>query len=250
MPHPNHFPPLIELEQTDSTNNYAMQLVREGMAKEGMAVLAYHQTAGKGQRSKNWLSEQSKGLNLSIVVSADFLSPTNGFQLLATTAVAVTDVLNRSTGQEFKIKWPNDIYRDDKKAGGILIESVIQGTKWKWSVIGIGINVLQERFPADLPNAISLKQICEKDFDIKMLAESIRKRVMDDMLRLKEEGFDQLYHAYLQRLYKLGKMVELRIDNRNQTVYIKGVSKEGLLETGIENDVNYAFGDVEWVQKF
>jgi len=250
LSHPNHFPPLIELEQTDSTNNYAMQLVREEMAKHGLAVLAYHQTAGKGQRSKNWMTEHAKGLNLSIVVSADFLSPTNGFQLLATTAVAVTDVLNISTGEEFKIKWPNDIYRNDKKAGGILIESVIQGTKWKWSVIGIGINVLQERFPPDLPNAISLKQICERDFDIKTLAESIRKRVMDDVLRLREEGFDNLYHTYRQRLYKSGEMVELRINNQNQTVYIKGVSKDGLLETGIENGVNYAFGDVEWVQKF
>jgi BirA family biotin operon repressor/biotin-[acetyl-CoA-carboxylase] ligase len=250
LPHPISFPPLIELQQTDSTNNYAMNLVRQGMAKDGQAIVAYHQTAGKGQRAKSWLTEEAKGLNLSILASTEFLVPVNGFQLLAAMAVAVTDELFSITGKEFKIKWPNDVYWHDKKAGGILIETVIQGTKWKWSVIGIGINVLQESFPPDLPNPVSLKQISGNNIDIKIIAENIRKRAMDYIQTLKEEGFEEIYQIYLKSLYKLGEMAMVRINNQNQSLFIKGVSKEGLLETGNEERVLYTFGELEWLQKF
>lgn len=247
MPHPISFPTLIELQQTDSTNNYAMQMVRDGMAQNGQAVLAYHQTAGKGQRTKSWVSEEGKGLNLSVIASSECLSPSNGFELLAASAVAVTDVLVSVTGKDFKIKWPNDLYWNDRKAGGILTQSVIQGSEWKWAVIGIGINVLQESFSNDLPNPISLKQICGNKIDIKTLAENIRQRLMQNLIKLKEDGFDEIYRLYLNRLYKLGETTELRINNQTHSVFIKSVTKEGLLEIGRENSMYYAFGDVDWL---
>ena len=250
MPHPISFPPLIELQQTDSTNNYAMELVRTGMAQNGQAVLAYHQTAGKGQRTKSWLSEAGKGLNLSVMAEIDFLPPARGFELLAATAVAITDVLNTLTGQAFKIKWPNDLYWKDKKAGGILIQSNMQGATWKWAVIGIGINVMQDSFHPDIPNPVSLKQISGRSADIKILAENIRERLMVKLLELKEQGFDQLYQQYLDRLYKSGENVHFRIGHQEQPLYISGVTRDGMLETGLEEKVLYAFGELEWMHKF
>ncbi len=250
MPHPISFPPLIELQLTDSTNNYAMELVRTGMAQNGQAVLAYHQTAGKGQRTKSWLSEAGKGLNLSVMAEIDFLSPAKGFELLAATAVATTDVLNTFTSQPFKIKWPNDLYWNDKKAGGILIQSNMQGATWKWAVIGIGINVLQDSFHPDIPNPVSLKQISGYSADIKTLAEKIRDRVMVKILELKEQGFDQLHRQYLDRLYKSGESVLFRIGQQEKPLYICGVTREGMLETGLEEKVLYAFGEIEWIHKF
>ncbi len=250
MPHPISFPMLIELQQTDSTNNYAMQMVRDGMAQNGQAVLAYHQTAGKGQRTKSWVSEDGKGLNLSVLACPDFLSPAYGFHLLATTTVAVTDELISLTGKDFKIKWPNDLYWNDRKAGGILTQSVIKGSEWKWAVIGIGINVLQESFPTNLPNPVSLKQICGDNINIKTLAENIRKRLMQYLLKLKEEGFDEFYDAYLKRLYKSEEYALFKYIDEEIELYIRGVSKEGKLETGIEEPVQYSFGELEWLQKF
>lgn len=250
MPHPISFPMLIELQQTDSTNNYAMQMVRDGMAQNGQAVLAYHQTAGKGQRTKSWVTEDGQGLNLSVLACPDFLSPANGFPLLATTTVAVTDELISLTGKDFKIKWPNDLYWNDRKAGGILTQSVIQGSEWKWAVIGIGINVLQESFPTNLPNPVSLKQICGDDINIKTLAENIRKRLMQYLLKLKEEGFDEFYDAYLKRLYKTEEYALFKYMDEEIELYIRGVSKEGKLETGIEEQVQYSFGELEWLLKF
>jgi BirA family biotin operon repressor/biotin-[acetyl-CoA-carboxylase] ligase len=250
LPHPISFPTLIELQQTDSTNNYAMQMVRDGMAQNGQAVLAYHQTAGKGQRTKSWISEDGKGLNLSILASAEFLTPANGFPLLAATAVAVTEELFETTGKEFKIKWPNDLYWNDRKAGGILTQSVIQGSVWKWAVIGIGINVLQENFPSELPNPVSLKQISGTNIDIRTLAENIRNRLMQHLVKLKAEGFDQIHGEYLKRLYKLEKNVLFKYKDQEMNLFIRGVSKEGMLETGNEEHVQYAFGELEWVHKF
>jgi len=250
LPHPISFPTLIELQLTDSTNNYAMQMVRDGMAQNGQAVLAYHQTAGKGQRTKSWVSEEGKGLNLSVIVSSECLSPSNGFELLAASVVAVNDELVSITGKDFKIKWPNDLYWNDRKAGGILTQSVIHGSEWKWAVIGIGINVLQENFPTDLPNPVSLKQICGNEIHIKTLAENIRQRLMQYLIKLKEEGFDELYDAYLKRLYKSEEYALFKYRNEEIKLYVRGVSKEGKLETGIEEHVQYSFGEIEWLQKF
>ncbi len=73
---------------------------------------------------------------------------------------------------------------------------------------------------------------------------------MDYIQTLKEEGFEEIYQIYLKRLYKLREMAMVRINNQNQSLFIKGVSKEGLLETGNEERVLYTFGELEWLQKF
>jgi BirA family biotin operon repressor/biotin-[acetyl-CoA-carboxylase] ligase len=126
----------------------------------------------------------------------------------------------------------------------------MQGATWKWAVIGIGINVLQDSFHPDIPNPVSLKQISGYSTDIKTLAEKIRDRVMVKILELKEQGFDQLHRQYLDRLYKSGESVLFRIGQQEKPLYICGVTKEGMLETGLEEKVPYAFGEIEWIHKF
>ena len=152
----------IELDTVDSTNNYAMALVHEGVAQHGMVVIAKHQTKGKGQRGKVWETIPDANLSFSIIVQPHFLLPAQAFQLLATTAVAIQNQLEPIIGDELKIKWPNDLYWRDRKTGGILIENVIRGTQWQWSVIGIGINVNQTAF-VQLQNPVSLKQINSRE---------------------------------------------------------------------------------------
>ena len=76
------------------------------------------------------------------------------------------DFFNFYAIDETSIKWPNDIYWRDRKAGGILIENILQGKKWKFAIVGIGININQTLFPASLPNPVSLKQITGKTFNV------------------------------------------------------------------------------------
>ena len=142
----------IELQSVDSTNNYAMARVAEGVAQHGSAYFAHEQTAGKAQRGKIWISEKGANIMMSMVIKPLFLQPSEQFKLSACVAVALHDFLKRYAGEQTKIKWPNDIYWRDRKAAGILIENVISTGKlaignWQWAIVGIGVNLNQVDFP-------------------------------------------------------------------------------------------------------
>src|ERR1700730_10313043 len=137
---------LIELESVDSTNNYAMARIHEGMASDGLVCLARHQWAGKGQRGKTWLSEPGQNLIMSLVIEPTPLILTQQFLLSAAVALGIMDLIAVLVKNGWSIKWPNDIYWNDRKAAGILVESVIQGGNWRFAVAGIGMNLNQWSF--------------------------------------------------------------------------------------------------------
>ena len=149
---------LIELESVDSTNNYAMGRIHAGLASDGMVCLARNQWAGKGHRGKTWLSEPGQNLIMSLVIEPGGLKLTQQFLFSASIALGILDLVKLLGKDGWSVKWPNDIYWNDRKAAGILIESVIQGQLWPFAVVGVGMNLNQESFPADIPNAISLKR--------------------------------------------------------------------------------------------
>ncbi|MDQ2864224.1 MAG: biotin--[acetyl-CoA-carboxylase] ligase [Bacteroidota bacterium] len=150
---------LIILETVDSTNNYAMGMVQNDSAESGCAVVAKEQTAGRGRRGKEWKSTPSKNIMLSIIAEMQWLPVQQQFQLSMAAALGCLDFFSNYIKENIKIKWPNDIFINDRKAGGILIENVIKGNLWQWAIIGIGININQENFQQEEFNAISLKEI-------------------------------------------------------------------------------------------
>ena len=236
----------IELDTVDSTNNYAMALVHEGVAQHGMAVFAQHQTKGKGQRGKVWETIPGANLSFSVIVQPSFLLATQGFQLLATTAVAVRNQLDKSIGDEVKIKWPNDLYWRDRKTGGILIENVFRGTQWQWAVIGIGINVNQTEF-SQLQNPVSLKQVTGKDSNIKQLAQEIHAALMIAIQDLQQNGFTMDYDQYNRQLYKRNETVRLKRGSRSFETLINSVNEQGQLVTGADITECFDFGEVDWI---
>ncbi|MBX9783952.1 MAG: biotin--[acetyl-CoA-carboxylase] ligase [Chitinophagaceae bacterium] len=244
--------PLIELDEVESTNNYAMGWVRgislpngHKAVTNGMAVLAYHQTAGKGQRGKSWQSPPGESMSLSIVLKADFLRTSHAFSLLAAVTVAAAKVLETFAGDAIAIKWPNDLYWNNRKAGGILIESTLKTDHYSWVVAGIGINVKQKIFPADLQNPVSLKQITGRDMDIKELAIGIQGAVTEAISSLKTNT-SFFFDDYNARLFKKNETVKLKKGNRVFDALIKGVNKQGQLVTGENGDSCFDFGEVEW----
>ena len=236
----------IELDTVDSTNNYAMGLVHAGVAQHGTAVFAHHQYMGKGQRGKSWETEPGANLSFSIIVQPQFLLTAQMFQLLAVTALSVRHELEKLIGDEAKIKWPNDLYWRDRKTGGILIENIVRGTHWQWAVAGIGINVNQTAFGA-LQNPVSIKQITGKETSIQELARSIHTTLLHSLDVLKRDGFDGFFQQYNLHLYKLGQQVQLKKGSRNFTTKVKGVNKQGQLQTGIDSEECFDFGEVEWI---
>jgi len=245
--------PFIELQSVDSTNNYARQQIHAGLAQHGMAFFAHEQVAGKGQRGKVWVAEKDANIFLSLVVNPYPLGLAEQFQLSACVAVAVQDFFLKYAGDDTKIKWPNDLYWQDRKAGGILIENIVTGepqnsTGKKWtSIIGIGININQINFDPELKNPVSLKQITGKNFNTVELAKELCAILNKHFTLLIEEGFEEIFTAYLHHLYKRKAKVKLKRGNKVFEVMIEEVSPTGKLIThhGIQQE--FDFGEVEWI---
>jgi BirA family biotin operon repressor/biotin-[acetyl-CoA-carboxylase] ligase len=233
---------LIELESVDSTNNYAMARIHEGMASDGLVCLARHQWAGKGQRGRNWLSEPGQNLTMSLVIEPSPLNLSSQFLFSAAVALGVLDMIRASdSGPGWKIKWPNDIYNNDRKAAGILIENVVQGTNWSFAVVGVGMNLNQESFPAEIPNAISLKQITGKRQEPVDIARKMVPSIQSRISILRRDA-DSILKDFNESLYKLHEPVSLRKGDDLILTLIKGVDASGLLLT--ENGA-FGLGEVQ-----
>lgn len=266
--------PFIEQQSVDSTNNYARSLLHEGMAVHGTTVFAHHQSAGKGQRGKVWYSEVDANITLSILVNPQPLRLWQQFELNACTAVAVHGFFEKYAGNDVKIKWPNDLYFKDRKAGGILIENVVTGNTevqrptffpdrqatnsiqysttdrqepWPWAIIGIGININQTHFPDELPNPVSLKMITGKSYEALPMAKELCGYIEKYFQQLITGNFESVYAHYLTHLYKKNEKVRLKKNNRVFEAVIKTVSSSGklIVQHAIEEEID--FGEVEWL---
>ena len=238
--------PFIELRKVESTNNYAMGLVHAGMAQHGTAVFAHEQTMGKGQRHKQWLSAPDKNIILSLIVHPFRLKTSQLFLLSMAVANGVHSFFNFYAGNETKIKWPNDIYCCDRKAGGILIENVIQGKAWKHAIIGIGLNINQTDF-GNFNRAVSLKEITGKSYDTVSLAKELLT-FLDSSFKEMTADNGAVIKNYHEHLYKWKETVRLIKDEAIIEGYLKGVNMDGMLiiETPTQ-EMLFKVGEVEWV---
>jgi BirA family transcriptional regulator, biotin operon repressor / biotin---[acetyl-CoA-carboxylase] ligase len=251
--------PFIELQTVDSTNNYALTHIHAGLAQNGTAVFAHEQVAGKGQRGKKWASAKDENIALSIILNPAPLPVAQQFQLSACVAVAVCKFFQKYAGEDTRIKWPNDLYWKDRKAGGILIENIVGAMKqevrsmkseeaqWKWAVIGIGININQTSFPEDLVNPVSLKQITGKNFESLELAKKLCKSIDHYYHELITKGFDNILPLYLSLFYKKDEPVKLKKDNRVFEAVIKGISPEGKLIVQHSMQEQFDLGEIQWL---
>jgi len=238
--------PFFELSEVDSTNNYAMAQVQAQMAVHGTAWFAHYQNAGKGQRGKSWNGAPGQNILQSIVIDPFPFSTDNQFIINAVVALACFDFFDNYTKGETCIKWPNDIYWKDRKAGGILIENVLQGNEWKFSIVGIGININQTLFPSDLQNPVSLKQITGKTYHTIGLARELCECLESRWKQLHNNGQNDLLAEYQSHLYKLHESATFKKDDVVFTAIVAGVNNRGelLLNTGNET---VAYAKIEWV---
>ena len=171
--------PLIELSEIDSTNMYAMEQIHAQKALSGSVYQTDFQTNGKGQHGRIWESHRGENLLCTYVLELNALKqgknwvPSEQLGLSAAVALGAQAFFMEFAGDETKIKKPNDIYWRDRKAGGILIENIVRGTDWTWTVIGIGLNFNQTHFSNEAGNPVSLKQITGKDWDIKAMQKKL-----------------------------------------------------------------------------
>ncbi|HVG12960.1 MAG TPA: biotin--[acetyl-CoA-carboxylase] ligase [Flavisolibacter sp.] len=237
----------IELQEVDSTNNYATALLHEGMASHGTVVFAHRQTAGKGQRHKSWVTG-STGLNIALtaVVHPHGLAASQMFLLSMASAIAVQQFYSVYAGGKTKVKWPNDLYWNDRKAAGILIENSLSGTTWKHAIVGIGVNINQQTFPGLETSAVSLANITGEQYNVISLAKDLCKK-LDDIFRLLLENPGEIVDVYQTLLYRRDEQVRLKLGSRQFEATIRGVLPSGELVAWHGVEELFTVGAVEWL---
>jgi BirA family transcriptional regulator, biotin operon repressor / biotin---[acetyl-CoA-carboxylase] ligase len=240
----------IFLPQINSTNSYAIDLLKNVNPVEGTVVYTADQTAGKGQRGNLWESEPLSNLNASIILKPSVLDIKKSFYLYQIAALACYDCLAElldSSQIDIKIKWPNDILVNGKKIAGILIENSVQSDAINWSVIGIGINVNQEKFISHT-KATSLKHFLGNDFPVQELVKILCRKIEKYYLWLKSEKFSLISQEYLSRLYGLNARLNFEYGNRVLTLMVTGISDAGLLmlEDEKSNVIQADVKEIKW----
>lgn len=239
--------PFNIIESVDSTNRLALEKAMSGTETSGVTFFALEQTAGKGQRGRKWSSETGVNITMSILWEPKGLHSSDIFRLSCAAALAATDLFSKYAGEETAIKWPNDIYWRDRKAGGILIENIIRGQQWRWAVIGFGININQTHFDPELPNPVSLRQITGKSFDPRILARELCTHLHDRLESLSKTDFRTLLDIYQDRLYGRGRRFKFQHQDHLFNALVKGVNEAGELITENDSISTHRFGDISWL---
>jgi BirA family biotin operon repressor/biotin-[acetyl-CoA-carboxylase] ligase len=241
---------MIRLDQVDSTNNFAMGLLKGMPLEEGAVVTTARQTRGKGQRGNSWESQPGQNVTCSVVLRPSFLDPVEQFDLTRSISLALTDVLLDIIPQhEVKIKWPNDVFVDDGKIAGILIENIIVGNRINYSVIGIGFNVNQVEFLSGGSTATSLQKITGRSFEVDGILKMICAAIEVRYLQLRNTRKEQLSKEYFNRLFKAGINTRFTDFSAIFEATIIDVTKEGLLvlQDKNGNDRKFAMKEVGWL---
>jgi len=235
-------------EETDSTNT---QLQNDRHNLEDLTVYAaFFQTAGRGQRGNRWESKRGENLTFSILFKPESIAAKDQFVILKAVALGVVDYLAQR-GVMCRVKWPNDIYFNDLKICGILIENGISCDKLAYSIAGIGININQEIFDPSAPNPTSLKLLTGNEYDIRQelpdivssvilrykqaISGKVRKLENDYLVLLYRKGE---YHTYID--CATGDRFEARITGLDDQARLKVETRNGEIRA-------YAFKEIGYV---
>ena len=229
---------LITLKSVDSTNDYLKyQLAKSEPLPEGTVILAEDQFAGRGQFDNKWISQPGKNLTFSILLSPVFLEPIKQFSLNIAVSLGINDTISSFIGCDCKIKWPNDIYFKDKKIGGVLIENILQGSKWKYAIVGIGINVNQIEFDERITNITSLSQILGKEIPLNPLLSALFASINVRYNQLKGNDFENHIQEYKKNLYRYGSLHTYESNGIPFEGMISNIKPEGQIEITVGEEV-------------
>lgn len=238
---------IIKLETINSTNSWLAD--NERNLQSPCLVYCVTQTAGRGQRGNSWESEPGKNITASLLFHPHNFPAIRLFTISEAIALSITDFIN-SFGVSAKIKWPNDIYIENKKVCGILVENCILGNNITRTIAGFGINMNQMQFVSDAPNPVSIAMLTGRFYNIdvyvRKLAEYLQKYL--DFL----DNPDRLHQGFLEALWRHDHKPYLFYDRKtdeNIRATIKGVETDGILTliTQKGEERRYAFKEVEWL---
>ena len=227
---------LVYIPECSSTNSEALRFTDEQGIQDGMVVICRHQFAGRGQAGNRWEAEPGKNLTFSVVLE----NPSDidrQFHLNIAVSVALAQTIEKISGKQVQVKWPNDLIISGNKLGGILIENVLRGNKIRYSVIGIGLNINQGHF--EIPNVTSLYLLSGINFDLNSLLADLLKELELFIDKLKSREFEWLKKEWLARLYLLNTPYYFKAGTETFLGMITGIDEVGKLEVMVDGRRRY-----------
>jgi len=232
---------LIHIPEVKSTNLHASALLSGNVYQTPFLIYTNFQLKGKGQGENTWHSEQGKNLLCSIAVEPLKLKIEDNFYLSKLTTLALFSMLNKLLSG-LNIKWPNDILVDDKKIGGILIENTLQGAFVKSSIIGIGLNVNQTKFPGFTPPATSMKLLTNNDFKIPGILEELLVNFSKWYSYMENGDTEKIDESYIRHLFRFNQMASFKINDEVVRGKISKVQNNGRIVLDYEDGRKGDFG--------
>lgn len=237
------------LSKCHSTNDIAAEMIQSGInVFDGTVIITDNQTAGRGQRGNVWEAIIGENLTFSLIFKPTFLKASEQFQLNVAVSLGVFDFLSEFIDENLSVKWSNDIYCEDKKMGGILIENTLQGYNIGYSVVGIGLNINQMEF--DNLRATSLRKVSQNPlkYDLSEMLSKLLENLEKNYLRIKNGDYESLKNRYLTNMYRFQEYHYFRKDGQLFTGQIIGIDETGKLGIETEGTVLYFdFKEVEFV---
>lgn len=240
----------IFLPEVESTNSYAIALLKNVNLTEGAVIYSTNQTKGRGQRGNSWISGPGLNLAVSYVLKPTFLSIDKLYYMYIISALAVHDLMAEildSSQFDIKIKWPNDILVNSKKIAGILNENFLNNTIANTTIVGIGINIGQEDFKG-VENVTSLKLLGSKPSNVNDILKALSKHLENYYLKLKAQQFDALLKNYYTHFYKKGELQTFIINGQEKEFTVKGINEKGLLALTDHTNKEHYFDikEIKW----
>ncbi len=223
---------IIRLNSVDSTNEYALGLYRNKVPPDdGTVVISDTQTNGKGLDKNKWESESGKNLTFSICLYPHFLPVEMQFEMNKALSLGIYDFIKEMVPNEkVTVKWPNDIYINNEKVAGILINNTISGNILDFSVAGFGININQTKFVSDAPNPVSLIKYLGNELNLDECLDLVCKKLDARYEQMKAGHFSQLDSGYLKSLFKINENSRFIYNGKVISAMITGVSEYGHLK--------------------
>lgn len=242
---------IIRLDETESTNAYMKKLVREVRPEEGSLVIADFQTGGRGQGGNSWFSSKGHNLLFSLLIYPEAVKANAQFIISRMASLAIKNTLDSFT-DDIRIKWPNDIYWQNKKIAGILIENDLRGDRIDNSVIGIGLNVNQQTFPPELPNPVSLRQITGLEYDKQYILDIFMREFFLLYREMQNGDTTAIEDEYMLDLYRVNDYYWFEDSNGRFRAMIDNVLPSGhlVLKTlDAKEERKYAFKEITFVNE-
>lgn len=219
---------IVFLQSTDSTNIQAKRLAEEG-ATHGTLVVADAQTAGRGRKGREWQSPPGKNLYFSLLLREGIL-PEKAAMLTLVMGLSVQEAIAKHCGVQTAIKWPNDIVLGDKKLSGILTEMYFDEKNAPYVIIGTGVNIKPQEFPAELRDKATYLESAGKEVSVQALLQSIIECFDEKyVLFLKTMDLSCLSEAYNEVLINRGKEVRVLDPAGTYNGVAEGIDQEGQL---------------------